>query len=194
MIRSLRLPFCFDPTRLQGDLALLNADDWVPHFNQAYYTGEWSGAALRSVGGSARQLFQDPTKTEFMDTPLMARCSYFQQVMSTFECPLESIRLLRLRAGSQIKEHRDFGLSYEDGVFRLHIPIVTNPQLEFYLEDERLDLREGECWYLDFNRNHRICNGGVTDRVHLVVDGLVNDWVRMLFAAGVTTFCEMGRP
>ena len=181
MIRSLQLPFVFDPARLQTDLAALSADAWVPHFNQAYYTGEWSGIALRSVGGLARQLYQDPTKTEFADTPLMALCPYLQSVASTFQCPLEAVRLLRLRAGSRIKEHRDFGLCYEEGEFRVHIPIVTNSALEFYLEDERLDLREGECWYINFNLKHHIHNDGDTDRVHLVVDGQVNDWVRAVF-------------
>lgn len=177
MIRNYRLPFTFDPARLEADLSAFNAEDWTPHFNQAYYTGEWSGIALRSVGGITRQLFIDPTQTEFLDTPLMARCPCFQSVVAAFQCPVESVRLLRLRAGSRIREHRDFGLCYEQGEFRVHVPVVTNPGVEFLLEGERLDLAAGECWYVNFNLKHAIANDGVTDRVHLVIDGKVNDWM-----------------
>ena len=185
MIRYFQLPMMFKPIRLQADMAAVEADEWVPHFNQGYYTGEWSGVSLRSIGGLARQLFADPSKTNFENTPVLARCSYFQSVLAGFECPLEAVRLLKLRAGSRIKEHRDFGLCYEEGEFRVHIPIVTNPEVEFTLEGEKLELNEGEAWYVNFNLPHRIENAGETDRVHLVIDGKVNEWVRNLFAPAI---------
>jgi hypothetical protein len=42
-------------------------------------------------------------------------------------------------------------------------------------------MREGECWYVNFNLAHAVENRGASDRVHLVIDGLVNDWVRTVF-------------
>ncbi len=182
MIKSLKLPFTFDPNRLKADLALIEPDDWVPHFNRSYYEGEWSGVALRSVGGVARQLYPDPTATTaYADTPILARCPYFQTVLATFEYPLAAVRLLKLRAGSSIREHRDYNLGYEDGELRIHVPIVTNPAVEFYLDGELLVMAEGEAWYLNFNLPHRVVNNSTTDRIHLVIDGMVNDWVRALF-------------
>ena len=61
--------FSFDPERLTADLGSIAADEWVAHFNKGIYEGDWSGVALRSVGGKAMQLYPDPTATErFADT------------------------------------------------------------------------------------------------------------------------------
>src|SRR5205085_10556644 len=85
-----------------------------------------------------------------------------------------------LAAGSKIREHRDLNLGDETGEVRLHIPIVTNPAVEFFLDGVRIVMNEGECWYLNFSLPHRVDNRGVTDRIHLVIDCQVNDWLREL--------------
>ena len=77
MLKSHKLPLNFDPDRLKADLAVIQPDEWVPHFNTSYY--------------------------------------------------------------------------------------------------------EGEAWYLDLNLRHRVDNHSDTDRIHLVIDCVVNDWVRALF-------------
>jgi hypothetical protein len=184
MLTSLQLPFSFDPDRLKADVDALLPEDWVPHFNTSYYEGDWSGVALRSVGGVARQLYPDPTAQDgYADTDILARCPYLQEVLTTFACPLESVRLLRLAARSHIREHRDYRLGYEDGEVRLHIPVHTNPDVAFFLNGTRLNMREGECWYLNLNLPHRVENQSDIDRIHLVIDCVVNDWMRDLFPA-----------
>jgi hypothetical protein len=76
-VKAVRLPFTFDPTRLKADLAQIRSDDWVSHFNKPYYEGEWSGVALRSTNGEAGQIYPDPTKAEYVDTPALTKTSYF---------------------------------------------------------------------------------------------------------------------
>jgi|SRR5919205_1071595 hypothetical protein len=181
MMSALRLPYTFDPAALRAGLAEVGPGDWVPHYNEQYYEGDWSGVALRSVGGSASQLFPDPVKPKpYADTPLLGRCPYFREVLRAFECPLEAVRLLRLGAGARIREHSDFDLGLRYGVVRVHVPVLTNPRVEFFLGGERVEMAEGESWYLDFSLPHRVENGGTSDRVHLVMDCVVNDWVRAL--------------
>jgi hypothetical protein len=178
----LRLPFDFAPARLKSDLEQIAPDEWVPHFNTGYYEGDWSGVALRSVGGRPAQLYPDPTaQGQFADTELLARCPYFQEVLATFHCPLQAVRLLRLRSRSSIREHRDYRLGYEDGEIRIHIPVVTGPGVTFYLAGETVPMHEGESWYLNLNLPHRVDNQSDIDRVHLVIDCEVNDWLRSLF-------------
>jgi hypothetical protein len=46
-------------------------------------------------------------------------------------------------------------------------------------------LEAGSCWYLRLSDPHRVANRGETDRVHLVIDAAVNDWVASLFAAAM---------
>ena len=73
--------------------------------------------------------------------------------------------------------HSDFALGYEDGEVRLHVPITTNPGARFRHNGAELSMRPGECWYVNVNRPHAVANDGEADRVHLVVDCLVNDWL-----------------
>jgi hypothetical protein len=176
------LPLRFDVERLIADLARAQPADWVPHFNRGYYEGDWSALPLRSVGGETRRIFPAPVPIDqFADTPHMARFPYFREVVAAFPMPLRTVRLLRLSAGSSILEHTDGDLGYEDGQVRFHIPIVTSPLVEFRLAGHRLDMQPGEAWYADFNQPHSVRNEADVDRVHLVVDGLVNDWVHDVF-------------
>lgn len=178
---ALKLPLIFDAASLQSDLAHLGTDSYIPHFNQAYYQGDWSAIALRSVGGKAGHIYPDPTAgNAFADTPLLARCPGVTEVLGMLHCPQKSVRFLRLKAGSVIKEHSDLELDFEDGEVRLHIPVITNPDVEFMLAGSRVVMREGECWYLNVSQPHSVNNRGTTDRIHLVVDCAVNDWLRDL--------------
>jgi aspartyl/asparaginyl beta-hydroxylase (cupin superfamily) len=93
---------------------------------------------------------------------------------------LKSVRLLSLAAGSFIREHSDHALTYEDGEMRVHIPVQTSGQVEFYVDGERLLLEEGHSYYINVNLPHRITNASSIDRVHLIVDVEVNDWVHEL--------------
>ena len=176
---AVQLPFRFDVARLQADLANIVAEEFVPHFNTAFYQGDWSAVPLRSIGGRTDHIYPDPTaKNTFADTPLLARCAYIREVLATLQCPMQAVRFLRLKAGSVIKEHRDHELGFEDGEVRLHIPVITNPEVEFVLNQVRVVMNEGECWYLNVNQPHRVANRGTTDRIHLVIDCVVNDWLR----------------
>ena len=181
MLKSYKLPLSFDSQRLKEDLARFQAEEWIPHFNTSYYEGDWSGISLRAVGGKAGQLYPDPAATDFADTPLLARCPYLQEVLAAFHCPLTSARLLKLAARSNIREHKDYNLGFEDGEMRIHIPVVTNLDVAFFLDGERVIMQEGEAWYLDLNLAHRVENQSATDRIHLVIDCFINDWVRELF-------------
>src|SRR6266567_1790712 len=171
----------FDPSPLQADVELLLPGDWVAHFNTGYYEGEWLGIALRSAGGLPDQLYPDPNaRGPILDTPVRERCQNLRKVIANLECPVKSARLLKLAPGGSIKEHRDYDLGFEEGEIRLHIPIVTSPQVEFFLGGERLEMKEGECWYLNVNLPHSVDNRSSVDRIHLVIDCGVNGWLRAL--------------
>jgi hypothetical protein len=114
---------------------------------------------------------------------MLAACPYFQTVLATFACPLQAVRLMRLTPGSVIREHSDHDLSFEQGSVRLHIPIITNDGVVFELNRRRVVLDAGSCWYLRLSDPHSVANHGEADRVHLVIDASVNDWVAAVFAA-----------
>jgi hypothetical protein len=178
MKNHVKLPFQFDAARLKQELAQVTEDEWLRHFNQSNYEGNWSVAALRSNGGKTKQIYPDPHSTEdFEDTAILARCAYVREVLETIRCEKEAVRFMLLGAGARIKEHKDYFMGFDEGVIRLHIPVQTNRQVEFYLAGERVPMQAGELWYLDFSQKHRVENNSQEDRVHLVMDCKVNDWL-----------------
>ncbi len=181
---AVKLPLCFDPAGLRADLDRIDPAEWRAHFNTGYFEGAWTGVALRAVPGKGQTLFPDPAAQNYADTAVMLSCPRLAAAMERLHCPLKSVRLLRLAAGSHIREHRDDDLGWEAGEIRLHVPIVTNPEVDFFLNGRRVVMREGECWYLDLSLPHRVQNRSNVDRVHLVIDCLLNDWLRATIEAG----------
>jgi hypothetical protein len=176
----LRLPFTFDADLLARDLDRLSAVDWIRHFVPQNYDGDWSVIPLRGKAGAKHpvaMIYSDPTCTDFEDTPMLAACPYFRQVLDTFQAPLRAVRLMRLTPGSVIKEHTDLNLSFEEGTVRIHVPVATNADVAFYLNRSRVVLDAGSAWYLRLSDPHSVANRGTTDRVHMVIDAEVNDWV-----------------
>ncbi len=151
----------------------------MQHFNTREYEGDWSAIPLRSVDGKIGHIYPDPTAgTErFADTPLLALCPYFQEVIAAVS--VSKAVSASAAAGSWIPNPRAprLPLGYEDGEIRIHIPVITNPEVEFYVAGERIAMQEGESWYVNFNLPHRLYNGSAADRVHLVIDCEVNDWM-----------------
>jgi hypothetical protein len=156
---SALLPLRFDPAGLHADADGLPAGVWIPHFNTRYYEGDWSGAALRAVGGVADRLYPDPTAgDQFADTPLLDGCPNTRAALGAFQCPLLAVRFLRLGPGSRIREHTDFNLSVNDGEVRIHVPVTTNPGVEFHLDGSPVDMAPGEVWYHDLNLRPAVVN------------------------------------
>jgi len=174
VIRAARLGLDFDAARMRDELAAL--EKWEPHFNRGYYQGDWSGVALRT-NNTVRSLYILPDQ-ELWSTEAAARVPYIAECLSRFPCEVGAARLLRLGAGAAIKEHSDAGMSVDDAQARLHVPVMTNADTEFFVAGERVPMQPGECWYINISLPHRADNRGTTERVHLVVDVTVNDWLR----------------
>jgi hypothetical protein len=182
----LRLPFAFDHRLLAADLQRLQVSQWTRHFVTQNYQGDWSVIALRGPAGvqhPIQMIYSDPTATAFEDTPMLAACPYYRTVLDSFACPLQAVRLMRLTPGSVIKEHSDHDLCFEQGSVRLHVPITTNDGVVFELNRRRVILEAGSCWYLRLSDPHSVANRGNADRVHLVIDAGVNQWIEAAFAA-----------
>jgi hypothetical protein len=123
------------------------------------------------------KIFADPTATEWVETPFLAAMPAIRDVLSAFRCPVTIARLMRLTPGSRIKPHSDLDLSVDQGHARLHVPITTGPDVEFKLNGSRVDMEPGSVWYLRLSDTHEVVNRGERDRVHLVFDAKVNDWL-----------------
>ncbi|MGN7809800.1 MULTISPECIES: aspartyl/asparaginyl beta-hydroxylase domain-containing protein [Flavobacterium] len=178
---SSQLPITFSIDKLQKELALCESELWTPHFNTHRYEGNWTSVALRSQSGLVNDITSFPNK-EYQNTPLLDRCVYFKEIMDWFQCEKEAVRLLRLGPDSEIKEHVDNDTSYEDGFFRIHVPIITNSQVFFYVDHKLVPMKMGECWYANFQLPHSVENKSSEPRIHLTLDCIRNEWSDKLFA------------
>lgn len=182
----IKLPLTFNATRMAAEANELAGShiDWIDHFVTRNFVGNWSVIPLRAnrtAEHPVMMIYSDPNSDDYVDTPFLAQSPYLQEVLASFQTTLYSARLMRLTSGSQIKEHRDHDLDVESGTVRLHVPVVTNPDVHFLLNGERVVMEAGSCWYLRLSDPHAVRNEGA-DRIHLVVDMAVNDWLAGVLA------------
>lgn len=124
-----------------------------------------SAVALLSRGGGDNDDFVGA----MFETPHLKQCPYIRQVMASFGEVFGRSRLMKLAAGSEVSLHVDLNYHWYTRV-RIHIPVITNPDVIFYCGDEQINMRAGESWIFNAWRRHRVFNGGDEDRVHLVLD------------------------
>lgn len=74
-----------------------------------------------------------------------------------------------LGAGAEVPPHVDVKYYWRTHI-RIHIPIITNPDVSFTCGDQTVHMRAGECWVFDTFQNHKVDNAGQEQRVHLVLD------------------------
>jgi hypothetical protein len=188
MICFAKLPLTVDIHKLQKEInSILQDPNWIPHFNAAAYKGDWTIFPLRTPGGHNDKPYADLLgEDKFEDTQLINKLPVTKALLDRLQCETFSVRLLKLGAGASIKAHRDPDLAFELGEARLHFPVFTNGNVEFFVEDEFVSMQAGECWYINANLTHRALNKSTTDRIHLVIDCKVNDWLKGIFATSET--------
>lgn len=181
-----RLPLAFDPEPLVADLAAIAPDDWTRQPFKQNYEGGWDVVPLRSAAGEThpvRLIYANPTATAFAATKWLGAMPGFREALGRFECPLRSVRLMRLAAGSKILEHCD-NLDAETGTVRLHVPVTTNSGVEFRLSGRPVAMAPGSVWYLRLSDPHCAGNDGETPRIHLVLDAQMNGWLERMLREG----------
>lgn len=196
MIKYIRFTNHFDAEKMKQELNTLETGLWRDHYNRNNYEGSWSTIQLRSVNGqldnnTAIQSSALQGDHTFKDTPLLDHCPYIKEVIGFFKMEKTAVRLMKLDAGAVIKPHSDHCLNFEEGEVRIHIPVITDTQVKFFLEEEQIPMQEGSCWYLNLSLQHSVNNESNTDRVHLVIDGIVNDWLKEYFGDGQHHTIEM---
>jgi aspartyl/asparaginyl beta-hydroxylase len=149
------------------------------HFGE-YHDGGWSSIGLISHEGNPHELRRLPGK--YVKTPALTLAPYLESIIDNFQCDKERVRIMALQPGKNIHWHYDPTESIDAGDnARLHIPIITNPGVQLQICHEDLIWRPGELWYGDFSFPHRLRNKGRAERIHLVLDLKVSDYVTSLF-------------
>jgi hypothetical protein len=161
----LKLPIRFDAEALAREVRALPEAAWVPHA-----TGFPGNEAVRlvTVGGEPTDGFKGPMRP----TQHLARCPCITEVMAELGGVWGRSRLMGLGAGAEVPEHVDSHYHWRTHL-RVHVPVMTNPNVEFTCGGETVHMAAGECWVFDSFRWHEVHNRGTERRVHLVLDTVV---------------------
>ena len=77
--------------------------------------------------------------------------------------------VVRLKAGGEIPAHKDGNFSLAHA-HRVHLPVITNPDVRFTVGKETRNLPVGTLYEINNRRTHSVRNDGSEDRVHLILD------------------------
>jgi len=157
-----RLSVRFDADRMREEIERMPLSAWAAHPNDI--PGN-SSIRLISVNGAQN----DDVNGRMAMTPNLAKSPYLRQILGSFGVVWGRSRLMRLAPGASVPQHADVNYHWFSRV-RLHIPIVTQPEVRFFCGDEAVHMAAGEAWLFDNWRLHRVENAGRRERIHLVAD------------------------
>ncbi|MGH8864027.1 MAG: sulfotransferase [Burkholderiales bacterium] len=157
-----RLPVRFDVARLRAEVDALPDAAWSRH--PQGYEGN-TAARLITVGGAQN----DAVSGEMQATPALLASPYLQQVLASFGTVWSRSRLMRIEGGGSVPPHSDVNYHWYHRV-RVHIPVITTPEVRFHCGDQSVHMAAGEAWIFDNWRRHKVENPGRDARIHLVAD------------------------
>lgn len=168
---------------MQAELNTLLTQIWIAHVNQRDYSGGWDVLPLRCQrehidAHPVLQGFSVESGEDWEYLPIMQACPAMLGFLNSLQCSLKAVRLMRLKAGAEIKEHRDAGLGLAYGEVRLHLPLHINKDIEFFCNQRRIPMQAGELWYFNADKLHAVRNHSSEDRISLVIDCHANSWLR----------------
>lgn len=169
-MHAIKLPFQFDPSKLVAEYQQIPKEDYHIITNNYVSRDKLLSTHLISIKPADAEQHLFTPNSRLLELP------YFHEVYKTFDCEKETFRVHELLPGAVINRHHDVGLNYENGSLRLHIPIITNPEVKMIVNGEHIKMLPGEVWYLDFDLPHEVTNHSSQSRVHLIMDCLSNEW------------------
>jgi hypothetical protein len=181
----------FDASGLAHDLTRM-PDAWWSVHQGPFHDGGWESISLWAPRGDLRE--QRSTGGPLEPTEALGRCPTVRAVLEAMPAERNRVRFMRLRAGARILRHSDPIETISPRLLRLHVPILTSPDVHFAVHDIRIQMKPGEVWHVDVRFEHEVHNAGTTDRVHLVVDLIGNaatdDWLQRSESVGQARLVE----
>jgi hypothetical protein len=158
----LKLPIRFCANTLAEEVRALPSTAWVPHPQKL--DGNIA-VQLVSPGGA----LSDDWVGEMSPTKNLQQCRYIMRVMEELGSTWGRSRLMGLQPGADVPRHVDVHYYWRTHL-RIHIPVITNPEVRFTCEGQTVHMEAGECWLLDSFYPHSVRNLGDELRIHLVLD------------------------
>ncbi|MFY0630391.1 MAG: aspartyl/asparaginyl beta-hydroxylase domain-containing protein [Flavobacteriaceae bacterium] len=170
-VNALKLNFQFDGDRMKQELESIS-DSFKPIENA--YTGN-SLHGMHLIIPTKDGIPNDKGET-FKMTEELEKCPYLQEVLNTFKSNKLTFRTQNLLPGGRIGRHNDGDKGLDSNVVRLNIPVATNDDVHIYYNEERIPMKNGDCWLPDVKKIHEMKNDSDETRWQIMVDCDLNDW------------------
>lgn len=176
------------PHKLSGTLFAIGQVDVsdILALLQTKTDAEWQENAMRqqnfTVHRHTESLVLKWCANSSADTPVETTAHYapfepllqpiLQQIHRAYGYQKPIIRkamFAKLKAGGQIPDHCDGAVALRM-VHRIHIPIITNESVHFFINDIDHQMMVGEIVEIDNTRFHSVRNDSNVDRIHLIID------------------------
>jgi hypothetical protein len=152
-----------DKSTIDETLNELKNYNWSPVWADKRYAGEhWMTC---------------PLIEDFHKTPNFKIFQLSSIIEEKMKCKIKNLMFYAMLPGGDIPPHRDMVGNVGLGGLRLHVPIITNEKVNFIVDGQKVIMSQGELWALDTSYTHSVSNFGNNNRIHLVMDVIVNDWV-----------------
>lgn len=174
-----RLDVSFDVSKILAEIESIEKDAWT--FHGFHGTGHKvlpllsTNGTLKNEDGTVNHSLVPP----FLPTEYLERMSYTASILNSFGSMPFRARFAELTPGHTVAPHRDLHPNWFDKV-RLHIPIVTDPEVKMHVwgEGSRLTaddldsfhMAPGEAWVFNIWHVHAVTNFSPITRIHLVAD------------------------
>lgn len=159
----IQLPLSFDAAAIAQEIHALGESVWMPH--PQGFPGNSMLPLVAVHGDPGNEAFSGPMQP----TAHLQHCRHLQHVLASLGATVGRTRLMRLAGQAEVTRHADQGYYWAERV-RVHVPIVTQPTVQFECDGQTINMAAGECWIFDTWRQHRVLNDAVESRIHLVCD------------------------
>ncbi|MEQ8910248.1 MAG: aspartyl/asparaginyl beta-hydroxylase domain-containing protein [Vicingaceae bacterium] len=172
----------FDISLIRKRLLSLNNDEWNAEedFKLNYNK---NNKALNQVKHLTLRFIDRQKETyDYLESPRWQQWKtllfpLMKEIVTTYRYKnpvFPKVMFANLPSGSFIPPHIDGDKS---GYIphKIHLPILTNKQSYFFLENKRYHFETGMAYEVNNGLSHAVANKGVTDRIHLIFECLDYD-------------------
>ena len=158
-----KLPIRVDAAALAAEVAALPEQIWRDHPEGA------AGNTAVPLVAREGDPFDDAVVGPMAPTPHLAHLPYAAKIMASLGSVIGRTRLMRIEEEGHLDDHVDTNYYWRDHM-RVHVPVLTTPDVEFLCNGESTHMAAGEVWVFDTWKRHGVRNPAGTKRVHLVID------------------------
>jgi hypothetical protein len=140
---------------------------WTRVYNDYHSGGWWTLSLLNNTSNPHDALIEDCVPQE---TSLLARMPVTKAFLQSLGLKYMWVRLAKLEPNSFMWEHCDYQELQNVQRFRLHVPIITNPDSTLIINVAKVHLAAGYIWKLNPVHRHAAGNFGSEARIHILMD------------------------